>query len=180
MIVRSVMILCIMLRKQLLLSAKNVVMHCIRNVSSSVCCHWFSNVMMLIKWEDEKSALQTGKTLTCVWCRSEHGIKGNAKPTTLKMQRGPFINLASTIPSIAGLRRTCMSNSSFRRGLGCIEAQEFVINPFKREGSPCVSTFVARCSNAVRGKLHVVSMVWMWLSVTSTLHNLVSTLDILL
>lgn len=133
MIVRSVMILCIMLRKQLLLSVKNVVMRCIRNVSSSVCCYWFSDVAILIMWEDEKSALQTSKTLTCVWCRSEHGIKGSAKPATLKMQRGPFINLASTIPSIAGLRRTCMSNSSFRRGLRCIEVQEFVIDPSKEK-----------------------------------------------
>lgn len=97
MIVQSAMILCIMLRKQLLLSVKNVAMRCIRNVSSSVCWYWFSNVRMLIMWEDEKSATQRGKTLTCVWCRSERGIKGNTKPATLKMQRGPFINLASTM-----------------------------------------------------------------------------------
>lgn len=55
---------------------------------------------------DEKSARQTGRDITCVWCRSSWGVAAPTKPAGSAIQRGGFINLAGAIPEIDTRRDT--------------------------------------------------------------------------
>ncbi|KAF5358130.1 hypothetical protein D9756_001165 [Leucocoprinus leucothites] len=64
----------------------------------------------------EKNARQTGKTITCVWCRSEWGMQGPAKPTGSATQRGAFVNLAGAVPEIDGRRDTSSYYHGPRQG----------------------------------------------------------------
>ncbi|KAJ3566893.1 hypothetical protein NP233_g6707 [Leucocoprinus birnbaumii] len=63
----------------------------------------------------EKSARQTGRAATCVWCRSEWGMKAPAPSAGSATQRGAFINLADAV-GIDGHRDTSSYYHGPRQG----------------------------------------------------------------
>ncbi|XP_006457740.1 hypothetical protein AGABI2DRAFT_63594 [Agaricus bisporus var. bisporus H97] len=54
----------------------------------------------------QKSARQTGKEITCVWCRSTWGVTTSSKSAGAATQQHGFINLADAVPDLNAHRDT--------------------------------------------------------------------------
>lgn len=107
MIVPFAMIPCMELLKQPSRSARSVAMHYTKNALNNVRgwlpLHGYDVFSPII---DQKSARQTGKEITCVWCRSSWGVTTSSKSAGAATQQHGFINLADAVPDLNAHRDT--------------------------------------------------------------------------